>query len=228
MFDIHTHILPCLDDGAQTVSDAVEMLNQAVSSGVTDVVFTPHYRGDFNADKQKIISVYNQIKPYADSIGLNTYIGQEITYDKSVKDKVLSGELLTLNGTNCLLLEFDYFIPEDIAEVCYSFNVKGYVPIVAHIERYNYCLDLSIIEEIKSCGGKIQVNSGAITGKMGGYIKKFVYKLIKLGLVDFVASDVHSFRPTDLKLAYETVQKKFGNQVTEELFINNAKNLIIK
>ena len=82
------------------------------------------------------------------------------------------------------------------------------------------------MEEIKNCGGLIQVNANAVTGKFGGKIKRFVLKLIKFGLVDFIASDVHSFRPNEMKKAYQIVEKKFGIERAEDLFKNHQKIMI--
>ncbi len=228
MVDIHTHILPFLDDGSNDLEVSKKMLLEAQNCGITDIIFTPHFREKCTPDKDSIVNAYQKIKPFAEQIGLKVYLGQEIKYTEFAKNKFLNGELLSLNGTKCVLLEFNTDYEEDISEVAYSFSAKGYIPIIAHIERYPYCLDYSIIEEIKNCGGLIQVNAGSVVGKLGKKIKKFVLNLVKFGLVDFIASDVHSFRVNEMLSAYKTVQKNFGIKVAEDLFKNHQKILILK
>lgn len=228
MVDIHTHILPFLDDGSSGLTASKQMLTEAKECNITHVVFTPHFRENCQPKREEILKSFEKIKPIAEQLGIKVYLGQEIKYNEYAKKKFLSGELLSLNNTKCVLLEFDMDNEEDISDIVYSFSTKGYIPIVAHIERYPYCLDYSIVEEIKNCGGLIQVNAGSITGKLGRKIKKFVLNLIKFNFVDFVASDVHSFRPNQMMLAYNLVKKNFGTQVAEDLFVNHQKKLIIK
>ena len=83
-----------------------------------------------------------------------------------------------------------------------------------------------VIEDIKNCGGMVQINASSVVGKLGGYIKKFVLKLIKFGLVDFVASDIHSFRENDMLKAYNLIKKKFKEQVANDLFINHQQQIL--
>lgn len=227
MIDIHTHILPFIDDGSPNLEESEKMLVCAKQIGITDIVFTPHYRDNCKTSKEQIEKSFEAVKDIVQKVGINVYLGQEIKYYKGFADKILSGEHLTLNQTKCVLVEFDSFIEEDVSEVAYSLSAKGLIPIIAHLERYPYCLDFSIVEEIKNCGGLIQINAGAVIGKMGKKIKKFVLKLIKFGLVDFIASDVHSFRLNDMQQAYLLVQKKFGVQVAEDLFVKHQKIMIL-
>ncbi len=228
MIDIHTHVLPHLDDGSYDSTLSKKMLLEAKGCGINHIVFTPHFRENCTPTKEEIYKAFEKIKPYADEIGVKVYLGQEIKYNECSKEKFLKGELLTLNNTKCVLLEFDMDNEEDISDVAYSFSAKGYIPIIAHVERYPYCLDFSKIEEIKNCGGLIQVNAGSVIGRLGRRIKKFVHNIIRFGFVDFVASDVHSFRPNEMLSAYNLVQKNFGKQVAEDLFYNHQNILIIK
>lgn len=227
MIDIHTHVLPFVDDGSSTVEESKQMLLSAKEIGITDIVFTPHYRENCKKPIEKIVESFDLLKDYANEIGVKVYLGQEIKYGQDIKEKLINGELLTLNDTKCVLVEFDSFIEEDISEAVYSLAAKGFIPIVAHLERYPYCLDFSEVIEIKNCGGLIQINASAVIGKMGGKIKRFVAKLIKFGLVDFIASDVHSFRPNDMLQARLLIQKKFGEQVAQNLFEKHQQIMIL-
>ena len=98
-----------------------------------------------------------------------------------------------MNNQKYLLLEFSYTNELDLSEIVFSTKLKGYVPIIAHIERYEY-VGLDEAMEIVEAGGLIQVNAASVIGKHGGRIKKRVKKLLKNNLVSFIASDVHSNR----------------------------------
>jgi len=228
MIDIHAHVLPFVDDGSKSVEDSIDLLKEAKNCGVTDIVATPHFKNNFKASKSQILESFNTLMPHAKEIGINLYLGQELKHYSGDLANLLKQEHFTINNSNVVLLEFDSFQEEDISEVAYSFSKKGFVPVIAHVERYPYCLDGFTIEEIKSCGGLIQVNASSVVGKLGKKIKKFVFNLIKYGLVDFIASDIHSFRENDMKKAYDLVSKKFSKEVAEKLFINNQKEYILK
>lgn len=227
MIDIHCHILPDLDDGC-VGEESLAMLEECVKNGTKDIFCTPHYRPPFLSEKSVVRETFDTFSKQAKSIypDINFYTGQEIKYSSETLKTLLEGKLLTLNSTKCVLLEFDFHEEEDVSEICYSFVLKGYIPIVAHVERYWYVDTVDKVEEIKSSGGLIQVNSDSIVGLNGKGCKKFVYKLIKEGLVDFVASDYHFCRANTFKSAYEKVNKKFGRETAEALFYENPKIMI--
>lgn len=228
MIDIHTHIIPYVDDGSTDIATSIKMIKQAIDSGVTTIICTPHYiRGLYGKNKSIIIEKFSELKNAVAKLGLpiNLYLGQEIKFNKDVKDKLTNGELLYLNNTNYILLEFSTKNKTDISDIIYNFQMNNINPIIAHIERYSY-LTLDDIKEIKNHDGLIQVNASSIVGKEGHRAKKLVRKLIKLGLVDFVGSDMHFDRNYSLKEAYKFVSKKYGSDVSKRLFETNAYSLI--
>ena len=107
----------------------------------------------------------------------------------------------------------------------YELKRKGFISIVAHIERY-VSADLEVALEVKNLGGYIQVNAESIVGETKRFYKKFIKKLFKNGLVDFVSSDIHYDRMNYMSQARRYVEKKFGKQTAEDVFINNAKMII--
>ena len=116
------------------------------------------------------------------------------------------GELLTLNNTNRVLLEFSFTRePEDLLDIIYNFSIKGYEIIVAHVERYLW-MTYDKVVDLKNEGALIQINSDSIIGKTTWKEKRFVRKLLKHHLVDFVASDTHSFRPSTLDKSYKAIK----------------------
>jgi protein-tyrosine phosphatase len=227
MIDVHSHLLPLVDDGSDSEELSLYLLKQAGLFGVTDMILTPHYKEGFKTSPEElkeIFSKFNQ-KKNEQGINVNLYLGNEIHYGKNTRKHLKDCSVLTLNGTKYVLVEFDYFKPIDATEVVYALIYDGFIPIVAHVERYVY-ISISDVLEIKSMGGLIQVNAGSLVGDVKGRLKRRVKKLIKLSLVDFIASDAHASRHNYLKSAYDYVNKKFGNETANKLFIENAKKII--
>ncbi len=227
MIDIHSHVLPAVDDGSSGLEQSLQMLKESVSQGVTDIVLTPHYRHPYELERQNIERAFEQFKQCVqrENIPVNLYLGQEIYVERGVKSLLKDQKVLTLNGSKYVLLEFDYVREREIAEIVYELKLQGYVPVVAHIERYAYA-DIATAMDIKECGGLIQVNAQSIVDRSVRVKNKFIKKLIKNGLVDFVASDLHFNRENYMEKAYAIVAKKYGEQTAEALFNNNAKEII--
>ncbi len=225
MIDIHTHILPCVDDGSKSFESSVQLLKGVIECGVTDVILTPHYRKKFIATKDEILSAFEDFKSKVSDLPINIYIGREILVTKTSLDLLEQGKLLTLNGTKYVLLEFDYYNYTDIVEMVYVVKRRGFIPIVAHIERYEY-LKFDDVIEIKNLGGLVQINASSVIKKVDKTYYKRVMKLLKNKLVDFVASDCHEFRTNRFLEARKLVEKKFGKDTAELLFNLNAKKII--
>ena len=113
---------------------------------------------------------------------------------------------MTLNNTNRILLEFSFTRePEDVLDVIYNFSVNGYEVIIAHIERYEW-MTLEKVKDLRKEGALIQINSNSYLGLTTWKEKRFTKKLLKLGLVDYVASDTHSFRPSTLDKSFKKIK----------------------
>lgn len=227
MIDVHTHVLPFVDDGSRSVEDSLSMVREAAAQGVTDMVLTPHLRMDYNASIEEIVSAFDGFCEIVDDAGIQTklYLGQEIFIDKDFKNLFEAGRVITVNASKFVLIEFDYVTYFDIGETVYELVNMGYVPIIAHFERYTYA-DVSVAEEVKSLGGYIQVNADSFFGKGKKAYYKKIKSLFKNGLVDFVASDVHAFRENYFNRAYNFVLKKFGESTANAVFNENALKII--
>ena len=230
MIDIKTHILPFIDDGSDTLNKSIEMLKKEYDLGVTDVFLTPHYRPcEYEYSKKTLIEKYNDFLKSIDKIEEmpKIHLGQEIYCDYDIYNRIENNEIMTLGDGKSILVEFNDKEETDVSDYVYNFNVLGYTPIVAHVERYAY-LDKYKIISIRKNGGLIQVNAQAVIGLLGKRLQSFTLKLIKERLVDFIASDVHYGCENYIKVAYDFIKKKFKNKVADDLFINNAKKYILK
>ena len=227
MIDIHTHVLPFVDDGSESYEESIKMLQAAANDGVTDLIVTPHYRRQYAVAKDKLKEDFEKLKAQAESLNIpiNLYLGQEIYIENEYKKYFDRDIYLTMNGTDFILAEFNFFKPVDIVDAVFELTHRGYKVIVAHFERYPYA-DLDDAIDIKANGGLIQVNAASIIGKNGFKSKAMVKKLFERGLVDFVASDIHANRKNNLLKAYGIIKKKYGEEIAKEVFENNAKILI--
>ena len=216
MLDIHTHILPNVDDGSKSVDESISMLKEEINNGVTKVFLTPHQNKD-NLSKEELIKKFNSFKNEVKDINIKLYLGSEIYYYNDLKKDLLDNKLLTMDNTKYVLIEFSTRIEENISDILYDIFLTGYKPILAHIERYSY-LSIDDYHEIHKYA-KIQVNSKAFFQKE---YKKITKYLLKNNLIDFIASDCHdiSNRNVDFEKIKKLINKKYNDQY-ERLFIND-------
>lgn len=231
--DIHTHILPGVDDGAGDLSGAVALLRQACQQGTGAVVLTPHYRGRYRGnEKQKLEPVFARLQQAVkgECPDLELYLGCEIGYEMDVSEKLAQGKLPTMNGTQYVLLEFreGSFRSRILDGVLEVLNF-GYIPIVAHVERYDaFRNNPRLADEVMDLGALLQVNADSVMGKCGFGIKHYCHKLLKSHMVHFVATDAHDekMRKPDLRACYQKVRRKYGRDYAELLFIRNPQRML--
>ncbi len=227
MIDIHTHILPFVDDGSLDNNISIDMLKECVNQGITDIILTPHYRKIYKLPPNVLKGEFEKFKKIVsdENLPVNLYLGQEIFIDEHYKRAFANKKVLSMNDSKFVLLEFDYDKYVDMTEIVYELKVLGYIPIIAHYERYLNS-DLKTAFEIKSLGGLIQVNAESIVGKFKRRYYGLVKKLFKENLIDFVSSDVHHNRENLLLEANKFVEKKFGVDTANKVFTLNAKKII--
>ncbi|HOH18167.1 MAG TPA: hypothetical protein PK087_02460 [Bacilli bacterium] len=228
MIDVHTHILPFVDDGSESLEESFRMIEREISLGITDIIITSHaLRLDLKkVSKQELIDAFTQFYTLVQQkYDVRLYLGQEIAYSDKMISLLKNKELLTINNSEYLLLELPYDEPiNDIDEVIFSCRILGYKVIIAHVERYYY-YDFKKLVELKKLGVLFQVNSNSITGRSGKNIQKTALKLIKGKMVELVGSDVHAFRHNDMDEAFSLVSRRFGEEMADWLFSKNAKQL---
>ena len=225
MVDVHSHILPLVDDGSDCLEKSINLVKNSVNAGVKKIILTPHYkRGVYENEKEELVKSFNSFAGEIKNreIEVDLYLGEEIFCDSKIYSLLEQKRALTINDTKYLLIEFDFFDYSDVVDYAYNIMKMGYIPVIAHVERYSY-LDDNALMELRSLGALLQVNAASVIGEYGKQFQARVLKAIKKGLIDFVATDVHVSRESSLQTAYKVVNKKFGAQVANDLFINNAK-----
>ena len=211
MIDIHTHVIPNVDDGSPNLETSIAMIKHEIAIGVDTIYCTPHhiyhrYEKSVEEIKKNFLLLKEAVEK--ENLPVTLYLGQEICY--SHREDIISmlekGELLTLNNTKRVLLEFSFTRePEDISDVIYNFGVHGYEIIIAHVERYEW-MTIDKVKALRNEGALIQINSNSYLGLSSWKEKRMTRKLIKLNLVDFVASDTHSFRASTLDKSFKKIK----------------------
>lgn len=229
LVDIHCHILPGVDDGATDMETSKAMIREAYKQGVRYMIATPHYRPEmFEPSMSKVISVYRKMRTYAVEIGIGLRLGCEYYRNDQMIYHLDNKLRPTMLGGKYVLTEFstnDSFIT--IRNYIYELIVRGYQPIIAHVERYFCCQEPERIQKLKKLGAQIQINADSVLGYEGHTIKKFCAGLMKDDLVDFIGSDAHNLegRKMNLGKCATYVRKKMGQDYAEEIFVDNPRRI---
>lgn len=197
--DIHSHILPGIDDGADTVDTSLNLIKGLINVGITQAIATPHIISDTyknNADTIKNALVKVQTALTHQNINFKIKAAAEYMLDdyffELLKNKT---PLLTL-ADNIILTEFSYSEkPYNVEQMAFSIITEGYQPILAHPERYAYFHnDYKQYEKLADLGFLLQVNLLSLTGYYGKPVAKAAAHIVKLNLASFAATDLHHTR----------------------------------
>jgi len=225
MIDIHTHILPGIDDGAKNIDESLKLIELLHEQGVAGAVCTPHYYpylmdiNEFvNRRKEALNLIFeSKIQLYSAS---ETYLHEYLFHNSNL-------DFLTVENTDYLLLELPYIkkwdknIFETIERLTIHFCI---IPIIAHIERYP-AAGKRDIKRLKEIGCIMQLNVSSLLDKR---IKRRALSLIRTGLIDVLGSDCHDIktRPPRIKTALDVIGSKIGNQYCDRLIRNSS--MIVK
>jgi len=235
VIDIHSHILPALDDGAKDWEQSDAMLTIAYEQGIRTIIATPHYMPDCEeGNPERILDCVDKLQAHADERGyeMKIYAGNEVYYHAEVPDLLEAGEILTLAGSSYVLVEFS---PMDdaryIRNALLDIQAAGYDPIIAHVERYeNLCKKpFDKLEELRKAGILMQVNMSTIEGRMGKKMQHTVMKLLKKQMIDFLGTDAHSsgHRAPHTEGCIAILNKKLPGDYVDRLLYANAKKIIL-
>lgn len=190
--DIHTHILPDVDDGARSMNDALNMLSAAKAAGVERIVATPHIY-HLNHDDTKIINAYQEVRRRAAERDIDMRLGFELNWRAIVSRDWRAIRARAVEGTDCVLLELPNRAPFPnclavITEMCRHMTV-----LLVHPERYRYFQkDIALIDKFKEAGCEVQIDAFSLVGNPFSAETRFSRRLLKTGRVDYIASDAHS------------------------------------
>ena len=235
MIDIHSHILPGVDDGADSTEEALAMLGIAASCGVSTIVATPHFDPGSGYDNVVSSSLEDRFRRLeysagAEGIPVKLVKGMEIFAGEDVPYMLGDGRLWTLGGTKYFLTEFSFTEdPDYCREYLKRCRRHGFKPVIAHPERYVFIQrDPQIAYEWCREGYGLQINRGSLLGRFGEESETTSERLVRHGLVACIASDAHGAdrRSTYLKDVKEFLDSEMGEEYSDLLLNRNPARIL--
>ena len=194
--DIHSHLIPGIDDGSKSLEDSINMLRDFEAMGYRKVVTTPHIMSDYYKNTPEIIrSGLDKVREEIAKQNLNIEIEAAAEYylDEYFMAKIKAKDILTF-GDNYVLFELPFVAePHALSEVIFELQMSGYKPVLAHPERYMYWFKEieEKVEDLKNKGTLLQLNLLSLTGQYSPEVRKIAEKMVFNGWIDFVGSDCH-------------------------------------
>lgn len=218
MIDFHSHILPGIDDGSRNLEQSIAMVNEAKKAGFTKIISTSHYMENYyecneRERRQLLKKVQENVQ------GIELILGNEIYITNNIIELLQNGQASSINGTEYVLFEFPLITtrPMNDKEVIYRLVENGYIPIIAHPERYPFIQENpDYLFELEEMGALFQANYGSIIGMYGLKAKKTLKILLKNNLISFFGSDVH--RPEQVYNKMPQIIKKLKKIISNEEF----------
>ncbi len=228
MIDIHCHILPGIDDGADRLQTSLAMATMAARDGITTVIATPHTDGVI-VNQRVVQQAVDQLNTELTGQGIDLEIaaGYEIP-----AELVCDLQSHTIADSCYVLVEFPHqYLPEDAVETLYTLVQAGKKPIIAHPERNASVLrNPDLLRELVAVGGMVQLTAASVTGDFGPDIQHCANYLLRNQLVHFLATDSHSptFRKPVLSPARKAAARLIGREEADRLVVDNPKVILNK
>ena len=215
--DIHSHLIPGIDDGVKSIEESVQILAGLEKIGYQKVITTPHIHSDYYPNtKESIIDGLSAVKEAIATSGLKIELDAAAEYfiDSDFLRTIEDGEkLLSFGKPNYVLIETPFMNrPLIFDEVVFKLKSNDYTPILAHPERYTYLSgDLFWLKKVKKQGVNLQITTTSLVGAYGREAQKVANQLLKEGMVDFIGSDLH--RLSQLPIFEKSVKQKIIPQL---------------
>lgn len=206
--DLHSHLIPAIDDGSKSMEDSLTMLKRFSDLGYKKVITTPHVMSDYYKNTPEIIlGGLEEVRSAIKEAGIPIEIEAAAEYylDFHLDDLIAEKKLLTF-GDNHVLFELSFSNePPRVKETIFNMIMEGYKPILAHVERYPfYFNEFDKIEDYRTRGCLLQLNLNSLSGQYGPQVKKMAESLIDKDMIDVVGSDCHHMGHLDLMNSIRT------------------------
>ena len=231
--DIHSHILPCVDDGSVSLKQSRKMLEIAYKEGITSMFATPHYSvGCVNMEVEELKKNHASVSNIARDIdpSFEVLLGNELYYSEDIIRHLRQGKALTLNETRYVLVEFpskESF--DNIKTGVHRLLIYGYLPIISHVERYGSLMDnLGNIQTLIDLGVYTQINISTVLGDLGKSQRRFCKDLIEYEMLHFLGTNCHSDyrRAPYMKKGIVYLKRRYGDELIDRLLIDNPRILL--
>ena len=228
--DIHSHILPGVDDGSSAMAETLGMLQIAYAEDVRTIIATPHYLpGRHNKRAEDLRRIHREVCEQAgkNMPDLKILLGNEIYFNESAIEDVKKKKALTLADTDYVLIEFSVMSESKrFFHAVRVFSEAGYRPVFAHAERYaNLYKKEDIISKLIDAGAYIQINAESFAGGFMDRHAAYCRKLLELGMVHFIGSDCHNLtdRKPKMRTPLETLKKSAYTRQVEKIMSDNKE-----
>lgn len=233
IIDIHSHVLPKIDDGPTDWDTCLEMLRRSAECGVSKIIATPHY---YPWEQRCIIREIEALCHKAEKklrskygISMDIYPGNEVYYSVDVINHLKKGEILTLAGSRYVLVEFEPKVSYQVmCRAVSDFQNSGYIPVFAHVERYRCLHNWQKMQELRQKGVLFQMNTSAFRRGIFHSDSRWARRCLRNGDIDFLASDMHDLqrRSPMAKERLNWVKKKLSPTYQKELLHDNAQKIL--
>lgn len=229
MIDFHSHILPNIDDGSRNIEQSEKIVKEAQDAGFTKIIATSHYiEKYYECNEEERIKLIEQVRKQ--SCDVDIVLGNEIFFTEDMIKLIKEKKASTINNSRYILFELPMNSkPMNAKEVVYRLIEEGYIPIIAHPERYTYVQEnIEYVRELFEMGTLFQSNYGSIIGMYGKKAEKTIKRLLKENLIQFLGSDVHYENQIYPKIpkAIKKIRKILSDEELEELTTINAQKVL--
>lgn len=230
MIDIHTHIIPSVDDGPDTLEEAMRMLEDMADEGISRVISTSHFNSpQYDVSAEQVISGVEMLKKQikVQNIPIELLTGHEIRIYPSLLDDLLTGEALTLGNSRYVLIEFpSREVPDFAEDVFTELLSQNFIPVIAHPERNRELIEKpEKLYQFAKNGVLSQVTTGSLAGHFGSKIKETALHFVEQNLVHALGSDVHNLtsRPLLFNKGIDVLDNKGLSDQADILLENNHR-----
>lgn len=232
--DLHSHLIPGVDDGAQSPGESKRALSELAGQDVGRLITTPHVDGSLSerpdalaARLEELDAGWRRLQEVAgdDADAPDVLRGAEVKLD--TPEPALDDDRLRLAGTRFVLVEFPHLmIPPESARALFHISANGWVPVLAHPERYRGVeREIELASEWRRVGARLQVNAGSVEGRYGSDARRAALELLRRGWVDYLSSDYHARGRLDVQACRETLLAMGGEEQARLLMEANPTRL---
>jgi len=232
MIDIHSHILPAVDDGAKNEAESILMLEAAIKDGIYAIVATPHYHPRYRNEKADVLVKVEALRQVVreNQLKIDILAGQEIRIYGELLEDYEAGKLLTIADQNAyMLIEFPpQHVPQYAEKLFYEMSLVGLTPVIAHPERnLEFLRNPDKLYQLVKKGALAQLTASSLMGGFGKHVEKFSRQLIEADLIHTIATDAHNTRDRSFNMshAYEEIIKKYGTSYAS-YFTKNTQLMV--
>lgn len=229
LFDIHAHLLPRVDDGSRSVEETCELIRKAKQFGFRSFFVTPHYsrRRGTEGLLEAFEMIKKEIKKQEPEVEL--YLGQETFYHESLAERLKDGMAFTLANSQYVLVEFDPSVSyQALGRAARKLTASGYIPIIAHVERYHCLREKGRLNELIRGGCLLQMNYDSLQGHWFSSETRWCRKQVKEKKIHFLGTDMHrtDFRPPEISKALKWLESELSSDRFAKITAGNARKVL--